>query len=237
MAIHKYMIFVGILALAPLGVFAPAVAQNTAAPAAATITVTGEGVVLAAPDMATISLGVTSTAKTAKAAMDENSTALGTVLEALKAAGIEARDLQTSGLSLQPNWTNSSSGQNTIDGYAARNQLTVTVRALPTLGTVLDAAVKDGANTLDNVSFGVADPAPLLDEARLRAVADARHRAEVVTGAAGVRLGQITTMTEFGGAAGPRGGAMLRASMESVPVEGGEVSFAVNVSISWQVLQ
>lgn len=240
MRLHKTMIFAALVALAPVASVGRVSAQETPAPTVAAplaqISVTGVGEVFAAPDMATISLGVTSTAATAKEAMDQTSAALAQVLENLKAAGVAAADLQTSGLSLQPEWTNSSTGQNTIQGYTARNQLTVIVRALDSLGNVLDAAVKDGANTLNNVAFGVADPAPLLDEARLRAVADARHRAEVVTGAAGVRMGQITAMSEQASYE-PRGGMMMRASMDSVPVEGGEVSFSVSVNISWQVLQ
>lgn len=241
MLTHNRLIFAGLLALSPMATAATVFAQDTAGQVAtsqmAQITVTGEGVVMAAPDMATISLGVTSNADTAKEAMDQNSAELAKVLENLKAAGIAGRDLQTSGLSLQPEWTGNSSGGNTIKGYTARNQLTVTVRALDSLGAVLDAAVKDGANTLDNVIFGVADPAPLLDEARLRAVADARHRAEVMVGDAGVRLGQITAMSETSGYSPAPRGAMMRASMDSVPVEGGELSFSVNVNISWQLSQ
>ena len=240
MRAYNSMIFAALIGLAPYAGIAEVTvagnAQLSAAPVAGQISVTGVGEVMAAPDMATISIGVTNTAPTAKEAMDQTSASLAAVLANLKAAGIEARDLQTSGLSLQPEWTNSDTGQNTIQAYTARNQVTVIVRALAGLGAVLDAAVKDGANTLHGVTFGVADPAPLLDEARLRAVADARHRAEVLTGAAGMRLGQIASMSE-GFAPAPQGGVMFRAAMDSVPVEAGELSFSVNVSMVWQVVQ
>lgn len=241
---HNSVIFAALLALATPGLTAPVWAQEApqknTAQTTAQIAVTGEGVVMAAPDMATISLGVTQTAATAKAAMDQTNAELGKVLANLKAAGIAGRDLQTSGVSLQPQRSSSSSSASDIEvkGYTARNQLTVIERKIDTLGTILDAAVKDGANTLDSVQFGVADPAPLLDEARLRAVADARHRAEVITGAAGVRLGPIAAITEGGGnMPGPRGAMFARAAADSMPVEGGELSFSVGINVTWQILQ
>ena len=163
----------------------PAVAMadsHMAAPA--TISVTGEGIVAAVPDLATVSLGVTMQGDTAAAAMAAGNRALQAVLERLKAAGIEDRDLQTSNLSLNPNWQ---SGDGTtapvIVGYIASNILSVRVRDLDKLGAVLDAVVTDGANTLNGISFGLADPDPVLDQARTEAVADARGRAELLVGA------------------------------------------------------
>jgi hypothetical protein len=241
------VIFAALLAFTPMtpALMTPALAQDAtppmtqqpAAPIAAQISVTGTGTVQAAPDMATISLGVTQTADTAKGAMDQTNAELARVLANMKAAGIDARDLQTSGLSLQPTWDAATNTPST-KSFTASNQVTVTVRALDTLGGVLDAAVKDGANTLNNVQFGVSDPAPLLDEARLRAVADARHRADVMVNAAGVRLGAITQMSEQGGGmVAPRGEMMMRASADAVPVQAGELAFSVNVAMTWQLLQ
>lgn len=225
MRAYHSMIFMALLALTPA-----AYAQTPPAQ----VTITGEGQVSAAPDMATLSLGVTSTAKTARAAMDENAAQMTTVLANLSAAGIAARDLQTSGLSLQANWTNSSlSGGNTIDGYTAANQLSVRVRDLATLGTLIDAAINDGVNTFNSVQFAVTDPAPLLDEARKRAVADARHRAEIFATAAGITLGPILAITE-GGSPNP-GPQFARAMMESTPVAAGEVNLSASVTIIWQI--
>ncbi|MGB8813527.1 MAG: SIMPL domain-containing protein [Paracoccaceae bacterium] len=210
---------------------------------AARITVTGEGQVDARPDMATISLGVTTQAETAAAAMAANSAELAKVLANLKAAGIEDRDLQTSGLSLNPNWDNSYSSNDgqapKIAGYIASNMLTVRVRALDGLGSVLDAAVTDGANTLNGVSFGVTEPAPLLDEARVRAVADAKHRAELLTKAAGVVLGRVVSITEGGGYAQPA--PMFRmeagASDAGVPMAQGEIAMTAMVTVVYEITQ
>jgi uncharacterized protein YggE len=208
----------------------------------ANITVTGEGRVDSAPDMATISLGVTTDAATAAEAMSRNSTQLATVLANLKAAGIEDRFIQTSGLSLNPNWTNSmssdGSGAPVIAGYIASNMLTVQVNALDTLGGVLDAAVSDGANSLNGVTFGLKEPKPLMDEARKRAVADAQDRAKLLTGAAGATLGPILTISEGGAFTPPM--PMFRmeaAASDAVPVAAGQVSTAVSVTITWEITQ
>lgn len=215
----------------------PATSVAAAEPAAALITVTGEGQVEAAPDMATISLGVTTSASTAKAAMAENAGQLATVLGNLKAAGIEPRDLQTSGLSLGPNWSNSESGSK-IDGYTASNQLSVRVRNLDQLGEILDAAVEDGANTLNGVEFGLTEPGPQLDEARKRAIADARHRAELLAEAAGSALGPVVSITEGGSnSPGPQFNSYGRAAMESMPVEAGELALSASVTVIWHLTQ
>lgn len=206
----------------------------------ARITVTGEGRVDASPDMATISLGVTSEASTAAAAMAANSVELGRVLANLRGAGIEGRDLQTSGLTLNPNWRSDDNGSNgRIVGYIAANMLTVRVRALDSLGVVLDAAVQDGANTLNGVSFGLAQPEPVLDEARKRAVADATHRALLLTEAAGVSLGAVAAISEGGGSFAPAlmFGKSADMTASAVPVASGEVSLSASVTMVWDIGQ
>lgn len=210
----------------------PAMAQ--AAVQTATITVTGEAMVFRAPDMATISIGVTTVEATAAEALAANSAAMQAVIDRLKAAGVADKDIQTSNLSVNPNWSgydSSSSGQ-TISGYTASNYVTVDIRALDGLGAVLDAAVADGANTLNGVSFGLADPRPALDEARVAAVADARAKAELLAGAAGVKLGEIVSITEGGGYGTPV--PVYKAdSAGAVPVQAGEVSYNAGVTVTW----
>ena len=199
------------------------------------ITVTGEGRVSSAPDMAMIHLGVTTQGDTAAAALAANSAEIAKVLANLTAAGIEGRDVQTTGLSINPNWQSTSSGASTIQGYIASNTVTVRVRALETLGTLLDAAVKDGANTLNGVEFGLQAPDPVMNEARKAAVADAKARAELIAGAAGVKLGAIKSISEGGPAPMPM--PMLRMAAEAaagaVPVASGEVGTTAQVTIVW----
>ncbi len=202
-----------------------------------TITVTGEGTVASAPDLATISLGVTTQAATAAEAMAANSMALNAVLERLKAAGVEPRDMQTSNLTLNPNWVSYDSGSSSkIDGYIASNMLTVQVRNLTNLGAVLDNSITDGANTLNGITFGIAEPGPALDEARKKAVADAMARATLLADAAGAKLGPVVSITEQSGFANPM--PMFRmdaAQAESVPTAGGEVGLTASVTMVFEI--
>lgn len=216
----------------PLAV--PAMAEGPA-----TISVTGEGTVSTAPDLATISLGVTTTADTAGAAMAANSAALTAVLDRLTAAGVAARDMQTSNLTLNPNWVSDASGSTSkIAGYTASNILTVQVRALDTLGAVLDGSITDGANTLNGVTFGVAEPRPAMDEARKKAVADAVSRATLLVEAAGAKLGPIVSMSEQSGFAQPMPMFRMDAAAEqSVPTAGGEVGLTASVTMVFEITQ
>ena len=205
-----------------------------------TISVSGEGRVAASPDMATISLGVTTFGDSAAAAMAKNSEELTKVMANLTAAGIEAKDIQTTGLMLNPNWSyDSSGGAGTINGYTAMNMVNVRVRALDGLGAVLDAAVKDGANTLNGLTFGIADPQPVTDEARKLAVADAVRKAGLLAEAAGVKLGAVTAISEQTGYTDPA--PMFRAEASAapggVPVAGGEVAMTITVNMTWALVQ
>lgn len=212
----------------------PALAEGPA-----TISVTGEGTVASAPDLATISLGVTTTANTAAAAMAANSKSLTAVLGRLRAAGIEARDMQTSNLTLNPNWVSYDSGSSSrIEGYTASNMLTVQVRAIDTLGAVLDSSITDGANTLNGVTFSVAEPRPALDAARKKAVADAIARATLLVDAAGAKLGPVVFIAESSGFAPPMPMYRLEAdAAASVPTAGGEVGLTASVTMVFEITQ
>ena len=209
------------------------------AAAVAQITVTGEGVVDGVPDVATLSLGVTTMGDTAAAAMAANSASLSAVMARLTAAGIGERDMQTTNLSINPNWTGYDNGQaQRITGYTASNQLTVRIRALDTLGAVLDAAIQDGANTLNGLTFGLSEPRPAMDEARRAAVADARARATLLVESAGAQLGRIVSITEGGGYSQPA--PMFRQSADSmgaVPVAAGEVATTATVTMVFEIAQ
>jgi uncharacterized protein len=224
-------------------ILASAMALPLAAPTLAqeamtrTINVTGTGTVEAAPDMATLMIGVTTQAPTAAEALAANSKATDAVIARLTASGIEARDMQTSNLSITPNWTGYDSMTPTISGYIASNMLTVRVRALDTTGAVLDAAVADGANTLNGMTFGLADPEPAYKEARKEAVADARAKAELLATAAGVKLGQVLSVTDSGAMTDPAPMYRDSVSASPVPVVGGELGLIANVSVTWEIAE
>ncbi len=226
-----------LLVAASLALPLPALADDTAKPM---ITVTGTGTVEAVPDIATLSIGVTTQGETAAEALTANSAALDAVMARLTAAGIEARDMQTSNLSLNPNWTGYDSASvtgPTIAGYVAANMLTVRVRALDGLGAVLDAAVADGANTLNGLTFGLADPEPALDAARQEAVADARARADLLATAAGVKLGRVLSISEGSAPMDPVPMFRADASAAAVPVAGGELGLSASVTIFYEIVE
>jgi uncharacterized protein YggE len=217
----------------PALALAAALAAPLPALAEATISVTGEGIVQTVPDQATLSLGVTSNGPTAAEAMSANTAAMTAVIARLKTAGIDQADMQTSNLFLTANWGGYASTTPKIIDYAASNMLNVRLRDIAALGEVLDAAVTDGANAVNGITFGLADPRPAMDEARTRAVADARARAEVLAAAAGVDLGAIVSITDAGAFNGPAPMFRADAAGAPVPLETGELAITANVTVTW----
>lgn len=201
-----------------------------------TLTVTGMATVTAVPDQATLSLGVTTTGATAAAAMGANNDAASAVIARLIAAKVADRDMQTTGLSLNPNWVMNAAGTTQeIQGYTASSTLTVRIAALDAAGAILDAAIADGANTLNGLTFGLADPRPVEDDARKAAVADALARAQVLALAAGETLGPIVSITEGGGGQQPMPMLFKAAADSAVPLAAGEVGVSAEVTIVWQL--
>ena len=230
------------LMLAPLmlsvALAAPAMADD------AIISLTGIGEVTAKPDMALITSGVVTQAATAREALTANTKAMADLLAVLKAAGVEERDVQTSGFSVNPNYVYSdqrdASGYTLppqINGYSVSNNVTVRIRDLASLGTVLDQQVTVGANSINGVMFTVADPSALYDEARKEAFADAKKKAELYAEAAGEELGLIKSVSEQQGYSEPQPYMMKAmdsvAAAAPVPVATGELSFQVNVNVTW----
>lgn len=202
------------------------------------IVVTATGSAQAAPDMATVSLGVSQEARTASEAMQAVSAATEAVLSDIASAGIEARDVQTSSLSLHPVWDQSNANPRQVRGYSGSTMLTVRVRDLDGLGALLDSVIGEGANQLNGLSFGIADSDPVEDVARADAVAEARAMASVLAEAAGVTLGPVQTISEGGTGGGPAPmmrGAMMEAA--SVPVASGELDIQVTVTVVFAIAE
>jgi uncharacterized protein YggE len=199
---------------------------------ARTITVTGEGRVSAAPDMAILRLGVSREARKASDAMRAASEAAAAVLAQVEQAGIAPRDVQTANVSLSPRWQHTQNTAPRVIGYVASNDLTVRVRDLSSLGDLMDAVVSDGANQMNGLSFSIAEPRPMEDQARQAAVSDARAKAELLAEAAGVALGEVMTISENGGTAPPL--AMARSAMmeaSAVPIAEGELDVFITVTV------
>jgi uncharacterized protein YggE len=211
---------------------APALAQTVPPPA---ISVTGEANVSVAPDQAQIDGGVTSDAKTAREASDANNAAMGKVLLALKGAGIEAKDYQTSRLSLQPQYAPNRAGPSPITGYRASNRVTVRIRDVTKVANVIDVLVGAGANDIGGINFTVSQASKHLDEAREKAIADARRKAEIYARAAGVTLGEPISISEDGAPVPLYRGKMAAPMAAGAPVAQGEETLSVTVSVSWAI--
>lgn len=227
------------LAAAFLVLAVPALAQSVP-PLPPSITVSGEGRVSAKPDMATLSSGVVTEAKTAGEALSANSKAMETLLASFKASGVEDRDLSTSGFSVQPkyDYQPNRTGDPRIIGYTVTNTLSVTIRDLSKLGAILDKAVTDGSNQINGLSFDIDKKAPLQDEARKEAFADAKRKADIYAAAAGVKLGKLRDLSEQGGGFIPPRPMVMRnmaAKADSVPVAEGEQDVQINVTATWEI--
>ena len=199
------------------------------------ISVTGEATVSVPPDLAQVDAGVTSDAKTAREASDANSAAMGKVLLALKSAGIEQKDYQTSRLSLQPEYAPNRQGPSPVVGYRASNRVTIRVRDVTKVANVIDTLVGAGANDIGGVNFMVSQASKLLDDARTQAVADARRKAEIYAKAAGATLGAPLSISEEGAAPRPVFRAKMVAEMAAAPVAQGEETLSVTVNVSWAI--
>ena len=227
-----------LLAVAALCLALPLAAPTAAQEAAANrLTVTGTGMVSGIPDLAVLTLGVTSRGDTAAQAMDATSVATADVLALLAETGVSDTDMQTSDLSLSPVWSNRNSvsgGGDEITGFRASNTVTVRIRDLDGMGEVLDAAINAGANEFRELRFALQNPAPAMDEARRLAVAEARARAETYAEAAGIVLGDVLELTESGGGGGP---IMMReaAIASAVPIAAGEVDTTASVTIVFEI--
>jgi uncharacterized protein YggE len=208
-----------------------------------TLTLTGQAKVTAAPDMAVISAGTVSEAKTARAALDANNVAMAKVISTIEAAGVAKKDIQTSNFSVQPKYVypkQTSNGEQQpprIVGYTVSNSVSVIVRDLEKLGTIMDAVVSSGVNQMNGLSFTIAEPEPLRDEARKQAVAAALARAQLYAQSAGVKLGPILSISEAGGPRPPQPVARMAAraavAEASVPIAQGEQSISASVNIVW----
>lgn len=222
----------------------PALADEPSKPG--TISISGKGEVTAAPDTAFITSGVTTDAKTAREALTANTRAMSDLIAALKEAAIDAKDIQTSGFSVAPQYVyankpdaNGYTPPPAISGYQVQNSVSVRVRKIAGLGDVLDKMVTVGANTIGGISFSVDDPAKLLDGARKAAFADAKAKASVYTEAAGIDLGRIVSISE-GEDNPPAPRPMMMKAMASdaaapVPVEAGQLTYDVNVAVEWEL--
>ena len=234
------------LALTTATAAVPGMAQAPGATAAdtmfraTTFNLSASGETRIAPDMASISLGVMTEGKTAAEALAANATRMTAVMASLKKAGIAERDIQTSGLTLNPQYRYVENQPPVLIGYQVTNQVTVTVRDLKKLGAAVDATVNAGANQVNGISFGLSDPTAAENAAREAAVKALSAKADLYARATGYRVSRLVTLSEGGGYTPQPPMPMLamagRAQFkDSTPVASGELNVRIDITGLYEV--
>ena len=241
---YKYLVWSGTVVMVVLAVFLIASTNQVLNTATTTNTVSfsGEGKVVAKPDIAKVSLSIVTDALTSKAAQDENSKKSKTVTDYLKKQNINDKDIKTTGYNIYPQYKYPQyGGQPTITGYQVNQSVEVKIRDLDKVSNILDGIVASGANQVSQLSFEIDNPEALKAEARAKAIADAKSKANGLKGQVGISLGKIINFSEnTGGYPVPiymkaevdgRGG--MGGGGPSVPA--GENEITVNVTITYQI--
>lgn len=200
------------------------------------ISATGE--VSRVPDVAVISAGVVSRSATASGALQETASRMNRVLASLRGAGLSERDIQTNNISLNPEYRYESNQAPQLVGYTASNTVTVRFRDIRSSGKILDALVAQGANQINGPTLVIDKPEAALDEARAKAIAAARARAELYARAMNLRVVRIVSASESGGYSVPPPVPMMmaaRASKVDTSVEPGEQKLEVNVAMTFEL--
>lgn len=231
------------LALAAAAVPHPALAQDAPPPlqpiAGTRLDVSATGEVSRVPDVAIISAGVVTRSQTATAAIQENATRMERIREALRRAGIEDRDIQTSSINLNPEYRYAENQPPQLVGYTASNSLSIRFRDIRSTGRILDALVAEGANQIHGPNLTIDEPEQALDEARMEAIAKGRQRAELYARALGMRVVRLLSVSESGGHAvpppRPMSVAMAERGAADTSIEPGEQQVQVTLAMSFEL--
>ena len=239
-----------LLLLAALSLSVPAmtaVAQNANNDADAAMVTSRDGTLLSVsaqaeakrvPDVATVSAGVVTQSADANSAMRANAAEMDKVMAAIRAAGVAERDIQTSGVNLNPQYKYVENQNPTIIGYQASNNVNLKVRDIGKLGKVLDSLVASGANQINGPSFEIDQPEPVLDEARRTALEKGQARAQMYAKALGMRVRRIVSISEGSGfrPPGPVPMMAMRAKAESdTAISPGETTLSANLDLVFEL--
>lgn len=221
---------------------APPVQGDSSQSPVRTINVSGTGKVYVTPDIAYVTIGVHTEGKDAAEALTSNNATTEKVVSAIKAKGVDEKDIQTTNISIYPQQQFDPQGRPTGEiTYMVDNSVYVTVRDLDKLGEVMDAAVKAGANTISGIQFSLADRTEATSAARKLAVEDGQAQAKELALYAGVTLGPVQTISTLGVVApmpvyeGKGGGGAVMMDAASVPVSTGQMVIQVDVTMVYQI--
>lgn len=211
----------------------------TSTPPPRNIAVTGTGKVYLTPDIATLSIGVHTEDESATRAVESNNAQAAEITEILLDIGVEEEDIKISNFNIYPEQRSGENDNQSSTIYVVDNSVFVTVRELNNLGAIMGSVVEAGANSIFGIQFDVANKTQALSEARKLAVENAQVKAEELAQAAGVPLGEIQSINEFGGVPVPvfegQGGGGFEATAEQVPVNLGQLSLTVEVTVTYHI--
>lgn len=202
-----------------------------------TLSVDGQGTGTAAPDMATVTIGVTTQGKDAAKAQNDNAWVSNQIQAAVRGLGIEEKDIQTRNYSFYPNYSTDKDHRNEVTGYTVNNSVIVVVRDIKLTGKVIDAALSNGANEINSLDFSASDTKAVRKVALLNAIQDARDKADIIAKGLGKRIVGIQNVSESTGYIETRrfGGNMLMAVAKdaATPITPGSLSLTANVHIDF----
>jgi uncharacterized protein YggE len=235
---------IGALMLGAAALSAPAGAQQapsiTQTIAGTRLDINATGEVTRVPDVAIITAGVVTRSATASGAIQEAADRMQRVLAALKRAGVENRDIQTSSVSLNPQYRYPENETPQLVGYTASNQLTIRFRDIRSSGKILDALVSQGANQINGPNLTIDKPETALDEARAKAIAEARARADLYARSLGMRVVRVVSVSESGGYAVPPAPPPMPMAARAydsaeTKIEPGEQKLQVNLAVTFEL--
>jgi len=242
MKIKSLFVSIVLLTAVALSACGPATIVANQVPPQRTMNVNGSGMVMLTPDIAYINVGVHSEKPTASEAVSVNNEQTKQVVDALKNFGVDPKDIRTTNFSIYPNTQyDTQSGKQTSTNYVVDNTVYVTVRKLDKLGDLLDATVKAGANSINNIQFDVQDKSAAIKQARDEAVKNARIQAQELASASGVTLGDLQTVSFYDSIPAPmidaygKGGGGGNAVAASVPVNPGQMTLTVTVNMTYAI--
>ena len=238
----KYSLLAGLM-LAAAALAAPAVAQQapaiTQTIAGTRVDITATGEVTRVPDVAIINAGVVSRSPTASGAIQDSASRMEKVLAALKRAGVADRDIQTSSVSLNPEYRYPENQPQQLVGYTASNSVSIRFRDIRNSGKILDALVGEGANQINGPNLTIDNPDQALDEARAKAIAIGRARAELYARSLGMRVARVVSVAENGGYAVPPPAPpvpmMAAQSRAYTKIEPGEQKLQVSLAMTFEL--
>ncbi|WP_302359445.1 SIMPL domain-containing protein [uncultured Mitsuokella sp.] len=202
-----------------------------------TLSIDGQGTGTAAPDMATVTIGVTTQGKDAAKAQNDNAWVSNQIQAAVRGLGIEEKDIQTRNYSFYPNYSTDKDHRNEVTGYTVNNSVIVVVRDIKLTGKVIDAALSNGANEINSLDFSASDTKAVRKVALLNAIQDARDKADIIAKGLGKRIVGIQNVSESTGYIETRrfGGNMLMAVAKdaATPIAPGSLSLTANVHIDF----